>query len=77
MIVQERKSKYKHKIIFPRKDADWTQPKVDEEMRKWCENLYGPSGRKNRWRFGWTQYDATFYFRSPKDAMMFTMRWAS
>ena len=80
MITQERKSKYKHKITMPR-PADpnwqWSTPKVDEEMRAWCEQSYGPGGRKHRWRFGWTNEDSTFYFRSGKDAMMFTLRWSS
>ena len=78
MITQERKSKYKHKITMPR-TYHWV-PREDEhtaEIRQWCEQSYGPGGRKNRWRFGWTQKDATFYFRSGKDAMMFALRWSS
>ena len=78
MITQERKSKYKHKITMPR-EYHWV-PREHEhtaEMRDWCEKSYGPGGRKSRWRFGWTQKDATFYFRSSKDAMLFTLRWAS
>lgn len=78
MITQERKSKYKHKITIAG-PTDWTSPKDDQtfEMRSWCEQSYGPGGRKQRWRFGWTQKDSTFYFRSSKDAMMFTLRWSS
>lgn len=80
MITQERKSKYKHKITMTRQpDANyqWSSPKVNAEMLEWCEQSYGPGGRKHRWRFGWTDKNSTFYFRSPKDAMMFTLRWAS
>lgn len=72
MIVAERKSKYKHKITVPK-----TSINQEDEMRKWCEQSYGPGGRKQRWRFGWIQSDSTFYFRQPKDAMMFTLRWSS
>ena len=77
MITQVRKSKYKHKITVGRSSEIWGAPKVDPDMRKWCEEHYGPGGRKSRWRFGWTEKEATFYFRQPKDAMMFTLRWAS
>lgn len=80
MIVQERKSKYKHKITMPRPpdpNYQWSTPKVNEEMLQWCEQSYGPGGRKYRWRFGWTHKNSTFYFRSSKDAMMFTLRWSS
>lgn len=79
MILQERKSKYKHKITVPYKQyyANQDDKYREREMRQWCEQSYGPGGRKNRWRFGWTQRDSTFYFRSPKDAMMFTLRWSS
>lgn len=78
MITQERKSKYKHKITMTRQTPnDWSAPKVNAEIIAWCEQSYGPGGRKHRWRFGWTDKHSTFYFRSPKDAMMFTLRWAS
>lgn len=77
MITQERKSKYKHKIIMARAGNTWTAPKVDTEMREWCETTFGPGGRKHRWRFGWTHKDSTFYFKSSKDAMMFTLRWST
>lgn len=76
MITQERKSKFKHKITITRKQ-EWGIPKIEPEMRQWCEDNYGPSGRRNRWRYGWTDDQATFYFRQPKDAMMFTLRWAT
>ena len=69
MITQERKSKYKHKITVKGNHA--------YDMREWCEQSYGPGGRKQRWRFGWVQTDSTFYFRSGKDAMMFVLRWSS
>jgi len=71
MITQERKSKYKHKITV---SGGHTH---GHDMRKWCEDSYGPGGRRNRWRFGWTQKDSTFFFKSGKDAMMFTLRWSS
>jgi glucan-binding YG repeat protein len=72
MITQERKSKYKHKITVPKASIN-----REEEMREWCEQTYGPGGRKHRWRFGWIQDNSTFYFKSSKDAMMFTLRWSS
>jgi hypothetical protein len=72
MITTERKSRYKHKITVPK-----TSINREEEMRVWCEQSYGPGGRKMRWRFGWIQEDSTFYFKSSKDAMMFTLRWSS
>jgi len=79
MITQERKSKYKHKITMSRpadSNFQWANPKVNAEMLEWCEQRYGPGGRKSRWRFGWTDKNSTFYFRSSKDAMMFTLRWS-
>ncbi len=75
MITQERKSKYKHKIVFsPR----WAASE-HAEIRQWCEQMFGPGGRsrKLRWRYGWTDTDNVYYFKSSKDAMMFTLRWSS
>jgi len=72
MITQERKSKYKHKVIFK------GQPTCSHsEIKQWCEQTFGPGGRskKLRWRVGWTDKDDTYYFKSSKDAMMFTLRW--
>lgn len=75
MIVTERKSKYKHKITVPR---TWAIGEGSETaMREWCEKRFGPGGRKERWRFGWVQTDSTFYFKSSKDAMLFTLKWSS
>ena len=71
MITVERKSKYKHKITMPGLKGD-----QEHEIIDWCEQSYGPGGRKQRWRFGWIQEDSTFYFKSGKDAMMFTLRWS-
>jgi len=75
MITQERKSKYKHKIVFSPAVMD------DEhcEIREWCEQSFGPGGRsrKLRWRYGWTDDTNVYYFKSSKDAMMFTLRWSS
>lgn len=73
MITQQRKSKYKHKVIISsRSNKSFT------EIKEWCEQSFGPGGRskKLRWRFGWTDKDDTFYFKSSKDAMMFTLRWS-
>jgi hypothetical protein len=72
MITTERKSRYKHKITVPTTDSHllW-------EMREWCEDTYGPGGRKQRWRFGWIDKASTFYFKSSKDSMMFVLRWSS
>ena len=74
MITQERKSKYKHKITMP---ANWDNG--HDEMRDWCEQSFGPGGRSRhlRWRYGWLDNDVTFYFKSGKDAMLFTLRWSS
>jgi len=72
MITTERKSKYKHKITIP--DLKISQ---EEEMINWCEQTFGPGGRKWRWRFGWIKQDSTFYFKNPKDAMMFVLRWSN
>jgi hypothetical protein len=76
MITEERSSKFKHKITMPR--SNWLHGGValNREMREWCEQSFGPGGRRNRWRFGWTDEDGTFYFRNGKDAMMFTLRWS-
>ena len=73
MITQERKSKYKHKITM---SPGWASSE-HQAMRDWCEQSYGPGGRKNRWRFGWTDKNDTYYFKSSKDAMMFVLRWSS
>lgn len=69
MIVTERKSKYKTKITLDAKRD--TSVIID-----WCNEQFGPSGRKNRWRFGWIEDKDTFYFRSPADALLFTIKWA-
>lgn len=75
MITQERKSKYKHKVIV---SPGWA---IGEHahMKEWCEQSFGPGGRskKLRWRFGWTEKEEVYYFKSSKDAMMFTLRWSS
>lgn len=75
MITVERKSKYKHKIIISPSLAG----SEHEEIQQWCEQSFGPGGRskKLRWRFGWTDKTDTYYFKSGKDAMMFTLRWSS
>jgi hypothetical protein len=74
MITQQRKSKYKHKITFsPR----WAESE-HKEIRSWCEHNFGPGGRskKLRWRYGWTDVENVYYFKSGKDAMLFTLRWS-
>lgn len=74
MITQERKSKYKHKVMFKGSSAD-----RHSDIKEWCEQMFGPGGRskKLRWRFGWTDKTDTYYFKSSKDAMMFTLRWST
>lgn len=75
MITQERKSKYKHKIVIsPARARD-----EHVEIKEWCEQSFGPGGRskKLRWRFGWTEKQDVYYFKSSKDAMMFTLRWSN
>lgn len=75
MITQERKSKYKHKVMF---SPAWAT-EHHSDIQKWCEDSFGPGGRskKLRWRFGWTDKNDTYYFKSSKDAMLFTLRWSS
>ena len=70
MIVQERKSKYKTKVTV-------SGSQTAGDMHEWCLKSYGPGGRKSRWRRGWVGQDTTFYFRSKKDAMMFSLRWSA
>jgi hypothetical protein len=74
MITTERKSKYKHKVIF----EGGTKDKSFVDIRKWCEQMFGPGGRskKLRWRCGWTDKHDTYYFKSSKDAMLFTLKWS-
>ena len=73
MITQERKSKYKHKVIFT-SSVNLRQA----EVRAWCEKNFGPGGRskKYRWRMGWTDKTDTYYFKNSKDAMLFTLMWS-
>jgi hypothetical protein len=75
MITQERKSKYKHKVVF-------SPMQIDDEhsdIQDWCRQMFGPGGRskKYRWRYGWTEKENVYYFKSSKDAMMFVLRWSS
>lgn len=71
MIVAERKSKYKTKIIVSGLAGD-----REREIITWCEEAFGPGGRKWRWRFGWIKEDSTFYFKDATDASMFMLRWS-
>ena len=73
MIITERKSKYKHKVIFEPRWAD----QEHRPIQQWCEKTFGPGGRKMRWRFGWTNVNSTYYFRNPKDLSMFILRWSN
>lgn len=75
MIATERKSKYKHKIII---SPSWAGSE-HHVIKQWCEERFGPGGRskKFRWRFGWTDKEDVYYFKSGKDAMMFVLRWSS
>lgn len=75
MITEIRKSKYKTKITMPFSENGRNNDK-EVEMRAWCEEQFGPGGRRNIWRFGWTQKDITFYFRSQQDALLFTLKWS-
>ena len=74
MITQQRKSKYKHKVMF-----NSQMVAKHNEIQDWCKQSFGEGGRskKLRWRFGWTEKHDTYYFKSSKDAMMFTLRWSS
>lgn len=73
MITHERKSKYKHKVMFNPAEAD------HHNIQRWCEQSFGPGGRskKLRWRYGWTEKENVYYFKSSKDAMMFLLRWSN
>lgn len=74
MITTERKSKYKHKVLFSPAQAISEHEKIQE----WCTRSFGPGGRskKLRWRYGWTEKENVYYFKSSKDAMLFTLRWS-
>jgi hypothetical protein len=74
MIIQERKSKYKHKVVFTPARANSEQA----EIKQWCEKTFGPGGRsrKYRWRYGWTDTENVYYFKSGKDAMLFSLRFS-
>jgi len=74
MVTQERKSKYKHKVMISPSRAG----SEHREIKTWCEQSFGPGGRskKFRWRFGWTDKVDTYYFKNSKDAMLFTLRWS-
>ena len=69
MLVSERKSKYKTKVMFKGSGQSHSQ------MHEWCTEKFGPGGRKFRWRRGWIEENTTFYFRNQKDASMFILRW--
>ena len=73
MVITERKSKYKHKVVF-------TPAQIDDEhssIRDWCTECFGPGGRnkKLRWRYGWTNDSNVYYFKYSKDLTMFLLRW--
>ena len=72
MITTTRKSKFKTKVEFSPRWAD--QEHV--EIRQWCEDRFGPGGRKNRWRVGWTDKKDTYYLKNETDASMFVLRWS-
>lgn len=74
MITQERKSKYKHKVMITPAIAG----SEHNDIKEWCEKTFGPGGRNKhlRWRFGWTDKTDTYYFKSSKDAMLFTLKWS-
>ena len=72
MITYIRKSKYKHKIVF----ENGHKSEFGHDIRDWCYQMFGPGGRKQQWRFGWTQTHDTYYFRCEKDVLMFTLRWS-
>ena len=73
MITTTRKSKFKTKVEFAPRWAD----QEHHDIRKWCEDRFGPGGRKMRWRFGWTNTQSTYYFKNGSDATMFILRWAN
>jgi hypothetical protein len=73
MIVTERKSKYKHKVIVPR---GWVYQ--SDQIENWCTVNFGFGGRSKhlRWRRGWFNDNDVYYFRHGADATLFTLKWA-
>ena len=67
MITVERKSKYKLRVTIP-------DSAVNEI--EWCKKSFGDGGRKKKWRTGWAGSNTTFYFKEPKDASYFLLRWS-
>jgi len=73
MLIAERKSKFKHKVMF-----DGQMVSKHNEIQKWCLETFGPGGRHKtlRWRFGWTDTKDTYYFKDSQDATLFVLRWS-
>lgn len=72
-----RKSKNEFKVNAPL-NSPVTAENIDE-MRQWCTNIFGQGGRNKKcgWRYGWVdRTHNSFYFRTEKDALFFTLRWA-
>jgi hypothetical protein len=74
MITQHRKGRDKYVVSFSPAWAEQEQV----EIRDWCQELFGPSGRthKYRWRYGWSQTTNNYYFKHEQDLMLFIMKWA-
>jgi hypothetical protein len=76
MIVMKhttRRSKYKVKVAIPNSSISGTHP-----HREWCKETFGLSTAKQGvWKYGWIQKDPTFFFKHPKDATMFVLRWSN
>jgi uncharacterized membrane protein YcjF (UPF0283 family) len=68
-----RRSKYKIKVAIT---GALFKSEVIAEQRQWCENTFGKSNSKGRWKCGWIQQDPTFFFKQPKDATMFVLMWS-
>jgi hypothetical protein len=69
-----RRSKYKIKVAIT---GGLLHVGKVPEQRQWCEDTFGKSNSKGRWKCGWIQKDPTFFFKNPKDATMFVLRWST
>jgi hypothetical protein len=70
LLLTERRSKYKHKVSYN------SEHRMESEMTRWCEQMFGPGGRRHSWRFGWINKTTTFYFKNSEDCTLFVLRWS-
>lgn len=75
MFLIQPQSKYK----FSR--ANWYvadfDPKYYYEVRKWCEQQFGPEPKNpDAWSRWIHKYEDKIHFRDEKDYILFTLRWS-